>query len=158
MENQIYIVQEKDTIPSVAELFGIKILDLIQANPQLENVYQLTPGSQLIIPTSVPLGFTYYTVEKGDNLYQIAKKHHINLEDLVAINGLENANYIYPNQKLLVPEEGVFAYITKEGDTLVDVSKSLGIEEEDILTFNPRIYLLEDQLIAYKIRDNNQNT
>jgi len=153
MENEIYIVQEGDTILSVAQLYGIKVIDLIRAN-ELEDVYYLTPGEELIIPTDAPLGFMYYTIQKGDTLYNIAKEHNISVNDLAEINGIENVNYIYPNERILVPKEGVYAYITKENDTITNVAKLLGVSLDDILSFNKRIYLLPDQLIAYKVREN----
>jgi len=153
MVNETYIVQEGDTIISVAQLFGIKVIDLIRAN-QLEDVYYLTPGEELIVPTQTPLGFTYYIVQKGDTLYAIAKMHDIALQDLIAINGLEDQQYIYPGQKILIPKEGVKAYITKEGDTLSTVAELLRIPTEDILVYNRRLYLLPEQLIAYKTKEN----
>ena len=52
----------------------------------------------------------------------------------------------------MVPKEGVFVYITKEGDTLNLVSDQLGIPRENILLYNENIYLLPEQLIAYRIR------
>jgi len=153
MGNDVYVVREGDTIISIAQDFGIKIVDLIEANG-LENIYTLIPGDELIIPTDIPLGFTYYIVQKGDTLYKIAGMYNIDMEDLAQINGLELGEYIYPGQKLLVPKEGVFAYITKEGDTLVNIAEKLNVNPEDILLYNRRIYLLPEQLIAYKIREN----
>lgn len=152
MQTETYVVQEGDNLITIAQLFGIRIIDLIEAN-NLEDHYELTPGDTLIIPTNSPLGFTYYTIQKGDTLYKIAKDHKIQLNDLIAINGIENGNYIYVGEKILVPKEGVFAYITKENDTLLNVSKALGIPEEDILVYNKSIYLLPDQLIAYRLRE-----
>ena len=43
--------------------------------------------------------FTYYTIEKGDNLYEIARKYNINPKLLAAINGIKDNEYIYPNQE-----------------------------------------------------------
>lgn len=154
MENETYIVKEGDTLISIAQLFGIRIIDLIEAN-KLEDAYNLVPGTELIIPTDLPLGFTYYIVQKGDNLYRIAERFQIDMEDLAAINGLELGEYIFPNQKLLVPKEGVYAYITKDGDTLVNVARELSLDPEDILLYNKRIYLLPEQLIAYKFKEKN---
>lgn len=149
MEYQTYIVQEGDTIISIAEKFGKRIVDIIKEN-NLEDVYYLTPGDELKIPMKRS-GFTYYTVKKGDNLYQIARKYNISLENLTAINGLENNEYIYPGQLLLVPEEGTLTYITKEGDTLINLAKELGISQDRLILYNDYIYLLPEQLIAYKI-------
>ncbi len=147
-----YIVQVGDTIQSIANKFNIRVEDLIKEN-DLKNIYYLVPGLELIIPTtSEDSAFEYYTVKKGDNLYQIGKKYNITAEMLANINGLELNEYIFPDQKLLVPKEGVFVYITKEGDTLNLVSDQLGIPRENILLYNENIYLLPEQLIAYRIR------
>ncbi len=68
MTTETYITKEGDTIISVAKLFGIRIIDLIEAN-NLHDVYFLEPGMELTIPTDHPLGFKYYTVEKGDTIF-----------------------------------------------------------------------------------------
>lgn len=149
-----YIVQMGDTIQSIANKFNVNASDLIKEN-NLQNIYYLVPGLELIIPsTSDDSAFEYYTVKKGDNLYQIGKKYDITAEMLATINGLELNEYIFPDQKILVPKKGVFVYITKEGDTLNLVSDELGIPRENILLYNDNIYLLPEQLIAYKIRNN----
>ena len=147
-----YIVQGGDTIQSIANKFNVRVEDLIKEN-DLKNIYYLVPGLELIIPTtSEDSAFEYYTVKKGDNLYQIGNKYNLTAEILANINGLELNEYIFPDQKLLVPKEGVFVYITKEGDTLNLVADELGIPRENILLYNDNIYLLPEQLIAYKIR------
>ena len=38
--------------------------------------------------------FTYYTIEKGDNLYEISRKYNINPKLLAAMNGIEKEEYI----------------------------------------------------------------
>ena len=149
-----YIVEVGDTIQSIADKFKVNREDLIKEN-DLQNIYYLVPGLELIIPTtSSESGFTYYTVQKGDNLYQIGKKYNITAELLANLNGLELNEYIFPDQKLLVPREGVSVYITQDGDTLNLVSDELGIPRESILLYNENIYLLPDQLIAYRIKNN----
>ena len=147
-----YIVQVGDTIQSIADRFNVRKEDLIKEN-NLNDIYYLVPGLELIIPTtSKDSAFEYYTVKKGDNLYQIGKKYNLTTEVLANINGLELNEYIFPEQKLLVPKEGVFVYITKNGDTLNLVADELGIPRENILLYNDNIYLLPEQLIAYRIR------
>ena len=76
--------------------------------------------------------FTYYTIEKGDNLYEIAKKYNINPKLLAAINGIKDNEYIYPNQELLIPKSGYSYYITAEGDTLSGVSNAFKTTPEYI--------------------------
>ena len=150
---ETYIVKEGDNIATIAKKYNISIVDLINQN-NLENVYYLEPGLELIIPEEkAPLGFTHYTVKKGDNLYEIAKRYNISVKDLSELNGLEINEYIYPEQRLLVPEEGVQVYITKDGDTIQTIIDKLGTNLEEIFVYNPKIYLLPEQLIAYRKRN-----
>lgn len=150
---ETYIVKEGDNIATIAKKYNISIVDLINQN-NLENVYYLEPGLELIIPEEkAPLGFAHYTVKKGDNLYEIAKRYNISVKDLSELNGLEINEYIYPEQRLLVPEEGVQVYITKDGDTIQTIIDKLGTNREEIFVYNPKIYLLPEQLIAYRKRN-----
>lgn len=151
---QTYIVRPGDNIASIAKMFNVTIADLVREN-NLENIYYLVPGLELIIPTTpTDNAFSYYIVKKGDNLYQIAKKYGLTAETLAELNGLELNEYIFPDQQLIVPKEGVQVYITKDGDTLNLISDQLGIPRDKILLYNQNIYLLPEQLIAYKIQNN----
>lgn len=94
--------------------------------------------------------FTYYTIEKGDNLYEIAKKYNINPKLLAAINGIKDNEYIYPNQELLIPKSGYSYYITAEGDTLSEVAKAFKTTPENLMNYNKTIYLLPEQILVYK--------
>lgn len=150
---QTYIVGPGDNIASIAKKFNVSVIDLVKEN-NLENIYYLVPGLELIIPiTSNQEVFDYYIVQKGDNLYQIGKRYGISAEMLAEINGLELNEYIYPGQKLLVPKEGVGIYITKEEDTLEIVADQLGIRPEELLLYNKNIYLLPEQLMTYRIKN-----
>ena len=70
-------------------------------------------------------------------------------KEIAELNGLELNEYIYPDQKILVPKENVKIYITEEGDTLNQVAQKLNISKETIDSYNKEIYLLPEQLIAY---------
>lgn len=94
--------------------------------------------------------FTYYKIEKGDNLYEISRRYNINPKLLAAINGIGNNEYIYPGQELMIPKSGYSYYITGEGDTLTGVAEAFKTTKENVLRFNKTIYLLPDQLLVYK--------
>ncbi len=94
--------------------------------------------------------FTYYTIEKGDNLYEISRKYNINPKLLAAINGIKDNEYIYPGQELIIPKSGYSYYITGEGDTLKGVSDAFKTTTDKMLRMNETIYLLPDQIIVYK--------
>ena len=58
--------------------------------------------------------FEYYTIQKGDNLYAIAKKYNVNPILLATINGLIQSDYIYPEQVIMIPKSDFAYYITKD--------------------------------------------
>ncbi len=94
--------------------------------------------------------FTYYTIEKGDNLYEISRKYNINPKLLAAMNGIKDNEYIYPGQELLIPKSGYSYYITAEGDTLDGVASAFRTNIDNLLKHNETIYLLPEQILVYK--------
>ncbi len=142
-----YQVLEKDTWENIASKFHTSV----GALQELNGMNMLIPGSIIVVPKVVGSDyFTTYTIKKGDNLYEIAKKYHTNVDVLLNANGLEKEDYLYPGQELLIPREGIEMYVTKEGETLVDVSKKLGTTQSSLIQDNELIYLLPEQLILYK--------
>lgn len=94
--------------------------------------------------------YTLYEIKKGDSLYKISKEFNVNTKLLSELNGLNLDDYIYPGQTLLIPKKDVSYYITKDGDTLYNVSNIFGVKESDIVDNNKTIYLLPGQMIYYK--------
>ena len=144
-----HIVQDGENIVSVAKLYGISVTDLINAN-NFGNSFILTPGEELIIPVTIPSGFTYYSVQKGDTLNKIANEHQVTSKQLAELNGLELNEYIFPNQQLIIPKEGTLVYIVEEDDRLNDLAEKLNIPKEELVYYNPNLYLLPNQVIAYR--------
>lgn len=151
-----YIVQANDNLLSIADKFGISVLDLIKEN-NLDYIYSLVPGLELVIPGVENNNdnqnngvFSYYIVVKGDTLYQIGKRYGISPQILSEINGIGVDDPIYPDQQILVPREGMGLYITKDGDTMQYVLDSLNVSVEELLNDNQNIYLVKDQIISYK--------
>ena len=153
-----YIVKEGDTLLSIAEAFGVRVIDLITQN-KLEDIYVLVPGTEIIIPVDMPLGFTAYIVKKGDSLYAISRSlGNITANQLAEVNVLEINEYIYPGQRLIVPKPGVKVYITKDGDTIKTVAEEIGTSDTNLIVYNPNIYLLPEQLIAYELPSNSMDS
>ncbi len=94
--------------------------------------------------------YSVYVVSSGDTLFKISKEFNVNPKLLAELNGLKMDEYIYPNQVLLIPKKGVQFYITKDDDTLRDVSKIFDVTEFDVIKQNKSIYLLPGQMIFYK--------
>ena len=92
--------------------------------------------------------FSYYQVNNGDTLYMIAKQNNIDASLLARLNGLNETDYIYPKQVLLIPRAGSVLYFTTVGDTLDSVAKKFKISMNDLISKNKNIYLQPEQLIV----------
>jgi LysM repeat protein len=77
--------------------------------------------------TSIPLETTttlsanpeYYTIQQGDTLSAIAASFGVTVADIVAANGLPNADAIQAGQKLAIPGNGTAPSITAVVTTTV---------------------------------------
>jgi len=145
----IYTIEQGDTIEKIASKYNITPYILYQLNGFTPD-YILTPGNNIIVPKTSSAYFDYYTIKKGDNLYKIANKYDVDYNLLALINGLDLTDYIYPNQVIAIPKNGVNYYVTEEGDTLSDIAGKLNTNKESILNQNNTLYLLPDQLIVNK--------
>lgn len=141
-----YVVGPNDTLNSIADFYDVTIDEIINENNLTNN--KLEEGMVLKIPVELKIG--YYTVLEGDDLYSIANKFGISIETLSKLNGLKVGEYIYPNQKLIVPLEGYRIYITKSGDTVTGVQNDLNVSFDDLIKENSSLYLLPEQLVVYK--------
>ena len=146
---EIYKVLETDTLDKIANKYGTTVGELAQINGISMNSV-LTSGQQLVVPVNRQQPYQYYTVKKGDNIYDIAKANKMDYNLLLQLNGLEQGDYIYPNQTIILPREGTKIYLTKEDDTLDEVLKRLNVSVDDLMNENTKIYLRPEQILIFK--------
>lgn len=144
-----YILKEGDNLQSIANKYNTSVKILQDIN-NLYYTEDLREGMEIVVPTESKDYFNYYVVEKGDTVYGIARKYNINPELLASINGLDNDDYIYPKEQILIPKNGYSYYITAEGDTLEEVIKVFNSNKEKFLNENKTIYLMSGQLLVNK--------
>jgi LysM repeat protein len=115
----LYIVQEGDSLASIAEKFDLGengILLILALNPNIpasgiifvgQEILVPNPDMQLPtmtpIPADLPRGTRItYTVQPGDNLAVIAARFNSTVEDIVNENDLANPNDIFVGQQLVI--------------------------------------------------------
>ncbi len=142
-----YIIKAGDTLESISKKFNTSINNIVEINNMTRDMFK--EGIEISVLNENDY-YTIYKINKGDNLYQIAKLYNINPKLLAALNGLNEDDYIYPNQELLIPKSGFSYYITTEGDTIDLVIDKFNTTKDELLNINKTIYLLPGQLLVNK--------
>ena len=151
---KIYQVEYGDTIESIATKTGTTPNNIKNING-LNSNSDLVVGSLIIVPKEENQLFENYTVKRGDSIYSIAKTYNVDPSTLLLLNGLNKDDYIYPNQNITVPKNGVVVYVTRQGDTVGGIINNLGIDANTFNRENERIFVIEDQLLVHKKEGNN---
>ena len=138
----VYEVMPNDTIKSIADKYNVTVEELDNLNSNLNGKYIIVPNNNNI--------FDMYIVKNNDNLFEIAQKYNIKVDDLALINGIDKNDYIYPNQKIMIPSSNILMYITKDSDTIEKVTDYFGISYDNLIKQNRNLYLLPDQLVVVK--------
>lgn len=103
LPSNIYVVKKGDTLWSIANNFNVSVNDLKNANNKFSN--SLSIGEQLIIPgnsSNENVSTNIYTVKSGDNLYSIAKRYNVSVNEIKSLNNL-TSNILSIGQKLRIP-------------------------------------------------------
>ena len=151
---KIYRIMPGDTLESISRQTKTNLEELKRINGIIGNPV-LIPGTSLIIPNRENEIYITYTIKKGDTIYDIARRNNIDKKLLLLINGMEEDDYIYPGEDLLIPNQDVGLYLVETDDTINSISENLGITSEEMLRLNDTIFLSPNQVIVYKSNSNN---
>lgn len=146
---KVYQVQGGDTIEKIADLFHTNT-DTIRRLNGITGSVMLRPGSFLIVPVEEDNLFDTYIVQKGDNMYALARTYNVDYDMLLELNGLDADDYIYPGQEILIPKKGVKMYRVKDGDTVESVSNNLNTDYAELSKQNKNLFLMPDQILFYQ--------
>ncbi|MFN8379264.1 MAG: L,D-transpeptidase family protein [Anaerolineae bacterium] len=122
VQNALVTLSDTVNVPATTEANG-RALDIpvllsrLQANASAELADQildlpmieterLTPAEAVLASYNGPI--STHVVESGEELGLIAKRYNVSLADLVALNGITDANLIYPGQSLNIPAPGEY--------------------------------------------------
>lgn len=97
---QIYVVNQGDTLTSIANRFQTTTNALTSAN-QLNAPNQLVVGQALVIP----INGQFYFVQSGDSLYSISQRFNINYNQLAKINNLSINTPLQVGYRLYIPPQ-----------------------------------------------------
>jgi lipoprotein-anchoring transpeptidase ErfK/SrfK len=145
-----YVVRPGDTLSSIATSYGLSTAQLASVNG-LSHQAWVYAGQSLTIPTvgaevSQAAGQGGYTVQRGDTLQRIAQVYGTTTAALQAANGLNNANFVYVGQQLVIP--GGSAVYTPQASYAAPVSSG-GERWIDVNLSNQTVTAYEGQTPVY---------
>lgn len=130
-----------ETLSDIADKLNTTVENL----EKLNGINNVVPGSYIIIPSN-NMEYSTYIVKQGDNIYSIARMYGVDYDTLLKLNGLNENDYIYPNQEILIPNSKM--YVTNKEENLKMILNKLQIELSDIKNLED-LYLVQDQIIKY---------
>ncbi len=98
-----YIVQPGDSLPDLAQRFGLDPQTILSANPAMGNDPDaLRSGDELLI---LPVDGVYYEAVAGDTVFRIASRYGVAAEVIQSFpgNGLREDSTIAPGQGIVIP-------------------------------------------------------
>ena len=137
--NNLYTVQNGDTLYSIANKYNVLVNDLIDRNNLPSTVLQT--GQILVIPTGDnEIVGNVYTVKPSDTLYKIASLYNVTIKDIIDANNL-TSNILTIGQKLTIPtnqssEEDYVVYEIQNGDTLYSIARRYNTKVDSIKAYN----------------------
>lgn len=138
-----YTVKAGDSLSKIANSYGITVDRIKSANKLTGNTIYV--GQQLLIPVSdtkveekeqtTSAGINYVVV-KGDNLYTIANKYGVSVNDIKSLNNL-SSNTLQIGQVLKIPgTESYTTYKVKKGDSLWKIANTYGVTVNELKNIN----------------------
>ncbi|NLZ92522.1 MAG: LysM peptidoglycan-binding domain-containing protein [Firmicutes bacterium] len=103
-----YTIQSGDTLGQISQRFGVRLVDIAIANPQIINPDVIFAGQVICIPIPPPpsiecSGFLY-TVQSGETLSQIAQRFGVTVQQIFAANPqIIDVNRIFAGQQICIP-------------------------------------------------------
>jgi len=96
---EYYVVQQGDTVSTIAEQYGVSTNTILWENQLGEKDY-IKPGDKLTI---LPMSGVSHQVKKNDTLASLAKKYGVESDTIIEYNKLASADAISVDQILIIP-------------------------------------------------------
>ena len=139
--SNVYVVKRGDTLWGIAKKYNIPVQELKAFNNLTSN--SLSIGDILKIPsTTETTDYIVYIVSSGDNLYSIARKYNITVDELKSYNNL-TSNILNIGQQLKIPtsitelpSEDYIEYVVKSGDSLYSIARKYDTTVSELMNYN----------------------
>ncbi len=143
-QSSVYIVQNGDTLFSIAQRLNLDLDCLVRTNGIL-NANRIAAGQGLNLTPcassqpAAPGVASTYTIQRGDKLYEVAQRLGVDMNCLARVNALTNPSRIAIGQVLQVDpcilQSGGAAplpvrqnYVVQRGDRFNEIAQTFGLD------------------------------
>lgn len=155
-----HVIAAGDTLTNVAQRYGVELSNLAAYN-QIIDYNHVVLGQKLRIPpqgvvidapaptvATLPGADGYHVVRQGEALGAIARRYGLTLEELLALNEVDDPNLVRmgtmlrltadvePANAVIQPTVNVQTYTVTRGDTLSEIAQRYGTTTRQILEDN----------------------
>jgi murein DD-endopeptidase MepM/ murein hydrolase activator NlpD len=134
----------------LAVVLSVFICVQFWANKRAENILKSVPSvviasylpqdilndaeirKKYLAPRVRDVSFRVYSVQKGDNLWKLAKKHGYSVHTIIGVNPQLTTYDVFVNQKILLPSSGGSLHPVQENDSWTAVAERYDISEGEL--------------------------
>jgi membrane-bound lytic murein transglycosylase D len=146
IEYVTHTISKGDSLSVLARKYSSRTKTIAKTN-RMSPTDILTIGKVLVIPRNTvsdkPRGKHTYVVARGDTIKSISLTKEVSVQDIVAVNNIEDPELIYPNMVLNIPpkprgtsHKRHTQYLVKKGDTIWGISKQFAVSSNDVMRWN----------------------
>ena len=137
----IYVIKKGDTLGEIARKYNTTVNEIVALN-NIQNPNLIYIGQKIVINTinknHTPImgKKIIYRIQKGDTLSRIARRYNTTVNEIVALNNIQNPNLIYAGTTIIINIQNSinnldnyrvnFIYRVKWGDTLSRIARKYG--------------------------------
>ena len=164
-----HLLQNGQNLPILAEIYGIPLGRLREANPNLDEE-KLRSQEMIMIPDAETDSCRYspkedgggvdYIIQSGDTMSSVADMYHVPLSALIHANPqIPDADRVDPGMVVHVPTGFVecVCHTVKRGETVWKIAAMYGLTAKDLIHANPRLEdadrIVPGQVLMIPIRD-----
>lgn len=149
-----HLVQPKETWYGIARLYKVPVKELINANSEIDT---LRIGMKLRIPEVtgkqqvITGNYAEHTVKPQETIYSLSRRYNTTVDELIRLNpflsdGLKVGQVLMipvaqvggdPDLKLQISDTSFIEHVVDKKETLYSISKLYGVDQNEIIRFNP---------------------
>lgn len=141
-----HVVKSGETLSEIAERYGLSVKKLMLLNG-IEDADLVEAGTKLKLPDGAAAktggggsdsrAQAGHTVSSGETLSEIAERYSISVQELMELNGLEDADLVQVGQRLKVPgAKAGRVHVVQPGETLTQIAGRYEVPVAQLVSLN----------------------